>query len=79
MAFGPRGFKMLSMYRALFDMPLVAIGGLKKKHIPEVKRAGANSVAMISAITESPAPLKELYDWKFHFLKEGVLTCDGAS
>ena len=67
MTFGPRGFSMLAKIRRLFPRPLVAIGGLKKQHLDELKKAGANSVAMISAITEHPNPQAELKAWKDAF------------
>lgn len=38
------------------DMPVVAIGGIKQTNIQEVIRAGADGVAVVSAICSAPSP-----------------------
>ena len=40
--------------RSGFDRPLVAIGGIKADTAAEVRRAGADGIAVISAITRAP-------------------------
>lgn len=42
------GTAKLSIFRALFHGPIVAIGGITRSRAPEVWRAGADSVAVIS-------------------------------
>lgn len=52
------GLELVRRVRALTDRPLVAIGGITLKRVPEVMAAGANSVAVISALY----PLENLHD-----------------
>ncbi|WP_370981360.1 thiamine phosphate synthase [Agaribacterium sp. ZY112] len=50
---GPAGF---SYWRTCLDYPLVAIGGINAKRIQPMLEAGADSIAMITAITLAAAP-----------------------
>ena len=50
---GPEGFRY---WRNTLDYPLVAIGGINADRIPIVKAAGADAIAMITAITLSENP-----------------------
>lgn len=49
----PIGLEGLAAIRAAVDLPLVAIGGISKDRATEVVRAGADGIAVISAITEA--------------------------
>lgn len=52
---GPaRGLQLLREVRALTDLPLVAIGGISVKNAAAVRQAGADSVAVISAVAGAP-------------------------
>ena len=42
--------------RRTSQIPLLAIGGMKTRHIPEVIAAGADGVAVISAVLTAPDP-----------------------
>jgi len=42
--------------RAVTSLPLLAIGGIKTDRIPEVVAAGADGVALISAVMAAPDP-----------------------
>jgi thiamine monophosphate synthase len=44
---------------ALGDLPLVAIGGLNKDNAAAAIEAGADSVALISALLSDPAKISE--------------------
>jgi thiamine-phosphate pyrophosphorylase len=48
---GIEGFRQA---RALTSLPLFAIGGITPKNAPEVRRAGADGVAVISAVLQAP-------------------------
>jgi thiamine-phosphate pyrophosphorylase len=50
------GLAGLRLVRALTDLPLVAIGGLNAANIAPVIEAGADSVAVVSAICAAPDP-----------------------
>ena len=50
------GLERLRQVRQAISLPLVAIGGINKDNAAEVMAAGANSVAMISAVLEAEAP-----------------------
>ena len=52
----PIGFEGLAQLAAASPLPSVAIGGLKAEHSEQVFRAGANGLAVISAICGEPAP-----------------------
>ena len=48
------GIKGLRAVRRLTALPIFAIGGIGLNHIEEVVRAGANGVAVISAVMKAP-------------------------
>ncbi|MFJ8263581.1 thiamine phosphate synthase [Rummeliibacillus sp. NPDC094406] len=51
----PAGVTFLHQARVMYpDFPLVAIGGITEQNAHEVRQAGADGVAVISAISESP-------------------------
>lgn len=52
----PIGFDGLARIIKLCPVPTVAIGGLKAKHVAEALTAGAEGVAMVSAICGQPDP-----------------------
>lgn len=52
----PIGFDGLEALVAACQLPSVAIGGLKVDHASAVQRAGANGLAVISAICGQPDP-----------------------
>lgn len=56
-AFGPpQGLEKLARVATAVKIPVIAIGGLTPERVPEVKRAGAHGVAVISAILMADAP-----------------------
>ena len=50
----PFGLEGLRSARALSDLPLVAIGGLNETNAAPVRRAGADGVAVVSALMAAP-------------------------
>ncbi|UYO75812.1 thiamine phosphate synthase [Halomonas qinghailakensis] len=52
----PIGFDGLAWLANACQLPSVAIGGLKAEHMAQVKAAGANGIAVISAICGQPDP-----------------------
>ncbi len=42
--------------RATTGLPILAIGGIKEKQVPEVMAAGADGIAVISAVMAAPDP-----------------------
>ena len=52
------GLELLKQVRAITKLPIVAIGGVNEENIEEVLQAGANSVAIISAIVSTSNPGK---------------------
>ncbi len=63
MRFAPQGVDRVSLWRALAGRPLVAIGGLTRERAPAVIRAGADSVAVISAVSQAERPEAETQQW----------------
>jgi thiamine-phosphate pyrophosphorylase len=52
--YSPRGLSALREVRAAVSLPIVAIGGIDFEHAAEVIAAGADAVAMISALAAGP-------------------------
>ena len=50
------GPEQIRRFRAISFLPIVAIGGITAARIPEVRAAGADSVAVISAVAAAPDP-----------------------
>ena len=50
------GLERLRQIRQITSLPLVAIGGIDKNNVTEVMAAGANSVAVISAVLDAESP-----------------------
>ena len=57
----PLGLELLKQVRAITKLPIVAIGGVNEENLEDVLQAGADSVAIISAIvlTENPGKSAE--------------------
>lgn len=54
--YAPRGLSTLRKVREAISLPLVAIGGITQDRVPEVITAGADLVAVSSAICAAPKP-----------------------
>ena len=66
MPFSPRGVGRVAAWRALIpsDVPLVAIGGISLENAAGVLDAGADGIAVISALPDDgdPATLRAAVD-----------------
>lgn len=57
LAYGdPQGPAALEAVTECASVPVFAIGGIKRKHIPELKAHGTARIALISAISKAPDP-----------------------
>lgn len=63
MAFGPRGMAAVGQWVNSLPYPIVAIGGLRRGHLRDVKQMGASGIAVISAILGAPSPHQEAESW----------------
>lgn len=63
------GLDGLSLIRSLTDKPLVAIGNINLKNAEMIMKAGANSLAVVSAICAAEHPEKAAYELKNEILK----------
>jgi len=61
-ALPPRGPALVRAVRAVVRPPLVAIGGITAATAAEVLAAGADSVAMIAALVDTPDPAAAVRD-----------------
>lgn len=52
----PHGIEGFSYWRKTLNYPLVAIGGINRERIPALVKLGADSIAMITAITHAENP-----------------------
>uniref|UniRef100_A0A6V1SBN4 thiamine phosphate synthase n=1 Tax=Heterosigma akashiwo TaxID=2829 RepID=A0A6V1SBN4_HETAK len=66
--FAPRGLENLKQWRKLVDVPLIAIGGITYENAPKVIEAGADSIAVISAITKENDVQAAIDMWNKVFL-----------
>lgn len=58
----PVGLDALRAVRAAVNVPILAIGGIKKANLDQVLAAGANGIAVISAIISADDPLMASQD-----------------
>lgn len=64
MQFGPQGFEKLAVWKRIFPkIPIVAIGGLKRQHINELKKYNVDGVAVISDFLNDAQPLQAAAEW----------------
>jgi thiamine-phosphate pyrophosphorylase len=64
MRFKPQGVERITAWKlAINDIPLVAIGGIKLEQAPEIFAAGANSIAVVSDITQNADPDARVRAW----------------
>jgi hydroxymethylpyrimidine kinase/phosphomethylpyrimidine kinase/thiamine-phosphate diphosphorylase len=64
MRFGPQGIARVGEWvKRLPALPIVAIGGLNLGHASEVLAEGADSIAVISNLTEAAEPQQRMNDW----------------
>jgi thiamine-phosphate pyrophosphorylase len=64
MRFAPQGLERIGEWkRRVGAIPLVAIGGISLERAPGVFAAGADSVAVVSDVTQNPDPDWHVRDW----------------
>lgn len=64
MRFAPQGYERITAWKlAIGDRPLVAIGGIKLEHAPAIFAAGADSIAVVSDVTQNPDPDARVRAW----------------
>jgi thiamine-phosphate pyrophosphorylase len=64
MRFAPQGIARITEWkRRIGAIPLVAIGGIKLEHAKDIFAAGANSIAVVSDVTQNPNPDARVRDW----------------
>jgi thiamine-phosphate pyrophosphorylase len=64
MRFAPQGTpKIAEWKKRVGDIPLVAIGGIKLEQAAEIFAAGADSIAVVSDVTQNPDPDARVRAW----------------
>ena len=64
MRFGPRGLDRITQWKKLIGVvPLVAIGGITLERAPGVYAAGADSIAVVSDVTQNADPDARVRAW----------------
>ena len=64
MRFAPQGIpKITEWKRRVGSLPLVTIGGIKLEQAREIYAAGANSIAVVSDVTQNPDPDARVRAW----------------
>jgi thiamine-phosphate pyrophosphorylase len=68
MRFAPQGLaKITEWKKRVGDIPLVAIGGIKLEQAPAIFAAGADSIAVVSDISQHADPDSRIRDWLREF------------
>lgn len=62
------GLSGIRQIRALTDKPLIAIGNMHQGNVADVIRAGADCIAVVSAICGAENPQKAAYDMKSNIM-----------
>jgi thiamine-phosphate pyrophosphorylase len=64
MRFAPQGIPKISEWKKrVGSIPLVAIGGIKFEHAAEIFAAGADSIAVVSDVTQNADPDARVRQW----------------
>src|SRR3954454_16157790 len=64
MRFGPQGIPKISEWKKrVGQIPLVAIGGIKFEHAADIFAAGADSIAVVSDVTQNADPDARVKQW----------------
>ncbi|MBN9008556.1 MAG: thiamine phosphate synthase [Rhizobiales bacterium] len=64
MRFKPQGIPKISAWKKrIGNIPLVAIGGIKLEHAAEIFAAGADSIAVVSDVTQNADPDARVKAW----------------
>lgn len=64
MRFAPQGIPRITEWkRRVGNIPLVAIGGIKFEHAAEIFAAGADSIAVVSDVTQNADPDARVRQW----------------
>src|SRR4030088_1356630 len=64
MRFAPQGIaKITEWKRRIGNIPLVAIGGIKLEQAADIFAAGADSIAVVSDVTQNADPDSRVRDW----------------
>jgi thiamine-phosphate pyrophosphorylase len=68
MRFGPQGIPRITEWKKrIGDIPLVAIGGIKFEQAREIFEAGADSIAVVSDVTQAKDPDARVNQWLHAF------------
>jgi thiazole tautomerase (transcriptional regulator TenI) len=60
----PRGIAQLERICRLLKIPVIALGGIKPQHIPELYAAGASGIAVMSGIWEADSPAAAAVEYR---------------
>jgi len=64
MRFKPQGIERITRWKQMIgDLPLVAIGGIKLEHAADIFAAGADSIAVVSDVTQNADPDARVHAW----------------
>jgi len=64
MRFQPQGVPKIAVWKKrVGDIPLVAIGGIKLEHADEIFASGADSIAVVSDVTQNSDPDARVKAW----------------
>jgi thiamine-phosphate pyrophosphorylase len=64
MRYAPQGYARITEWKKLIGkIPLIAIGGIKLEHASDIFAAGADSIAVVSDVTQNQNADERVRDW----------------
>jgi len=69
----PRGVQAAAVIASRVQLPVIAIGGIQPRHVPEILAAGCAGIAVISGITSSANPKESVRAYREALDKEELL------
>jgi thiamine-phosphate pyrophosphorylase len=64
MRYAPQGYARITEWKKLIGkVPLIAIGGIKLEHAKDIFAAGADSIAVVSDVTQNSDPDARVRNW----------------
>ncbi|MFD2923368.1 thiamine phosphate synthase [Halobacillus naozhouensis] len=58
----PRGLRLLQELTDSVTLPVIAVGGIKPEHAPDIQEAGAAGIAVVSGLLDADDAVKQ-YEW----------------
>ena len=72
------GIEGLKQIAAVTRIPFTVMGGIKREHVPELVRAGARTVGVVTAVTAAPDPCRAVAELLATLREAAAKGCAGV-